>query len=148
MSDFLSARDVQLIASGVDIGLAVDVDETLHLVPISPTVVAEVVGPQAEAVSFDNGLVFWFASGHGPAVNRMATLNLLAASSATARDVALLCGPVLITGYDARGRAVGLTDAHLAALRHGREPSWLGRRILSLRQHRAERRARGRRGPR
>lgn len=142
MSDFLSARDVELIASGVDIGLAVDVDETLHLVPISPTVVAEVVGDRADAVTVADGMVFWFASGHRPAVNRMATLNLLAASSATARDVALLWGPVLITGHDPRGRPAGLTDADLAALQHGPEPSWLGRVILSGRQRRAERRAR------
>ena len=98
MSD-LSPEDVALLEAQVPVGLLMPVDETMRLVHVTHGVVEEHIGVSAESVTTTDGLVFWFDAGAGNrAVNRMATLNLLAASDFSARTVPLLRGAALVTG--------------------------------------------------
>lgn len=116
MSD-LSPEDVALLEAQVPVGLLMPVDETMRLVHVTRGVVEEHVGASAESVTTTDGLVFWFDAGAGNrAVNRMATLNLLAASDFSARTVPLLRGPALVTGQEA-GHPAGLTHHQMKVLR-------------------------------
>ncbi|MCA2337943.1 hypothetical protein [Mycobacterium avium] len=140
---YLSESDNLLVANGVDVGIAVDTHEQMSLVEITPNLLADLLGDHAEAVSVRSGIVFWFsAAGTWATVNRMATLNLLAASSFLPRTVPLLWGPVLIAGAAVDGKPRGLTDEQIEALSDGPAPNWLEQRVLLLRQQRAERRRR------
>jgi hypothetical protein len=137
----LSENDELLVDKGVDVGVVIDTHEQMSLVEITPNLPSELLGDHTEAVSVRSGIVFWFsAAGTWATVNRMATLNLLAASSFLPRTVPLLWGPVLIAGAAADGKLQGLTDAQIDVLTDGPEPNWLEQRVLFLRQQRAERR--------
>ncbi|MBS1691182.1 MAG: hypothetical protein JST91_02970 [Actinobacteria bacterium] len=144
MNDFdggyLSENDELLIAKGVDVGVAIDAHEQMSLVEIAPNLLAEFLGSHAEAVSVRSGIVFWFSAAGSWATVKMATLNLLAASSFLPRTVPLLWGPALITSATVDGKPQGLTDAQIDTLFDRPGPNWLEQRILRLRQHRAERR--------
>lgn len=132
MSD-LSPEDIALLEAQVPVGLLMPADETMRLVHITGDVVEVHVGTAAESVTTADGLVFWFDAGSGNlAVNRMATLNLLAVSRFSARTVPLLRGAALVTGQHA-GHPAGLTDDQIEAL--GREPGpvWWVNSILRMR---------------
>ncbi|PBA23784.1 hypothetical protein CKJ66_26340 [Mycobacterium avium] len=140
----LSDNDELLVDKGVDIGVAIDTHGQMSLVEITPNLLAELLGDHAEAVSVRSGIGFWFsAAGTWATVNRMATLNLLAASAFPPRTVPLLWGPVLIAAAAIDGKPRGLTDTHIDVLSGGPELTWLEQRVLLLRLRRAERRRRG-----
>ena len=117
-------------------------DEHMHLIAISDSVVTDSIGEPADTLTArESGVVFWFrATDPHAAINRMATLNLFAAARMSARTVPLLCGPVLITGSDPRGKPGGLSDAQLRLLKSGPEPNWWERAILQTRVYRSQRR--------
>lgn len=141
MSD-LSAEDFALLEAQVPIGIYMPDDATIRLVAITSDVVQTHVGPAAEPVTTNEDIVFWFdASGAGFAVNRMATLNLLAVSNFSARTVPLLRGRVLATGQRA-GRPHGLTHAQTKAFRRESEPVWWVNWVLFTRVQRDRRRRR------
>ncbi|MGJ6127487.1 hypothetical protein QN239_33440 [Mycolicibacterium sp. Y3] len=132
MSD-LSPEDVELLEAQVPVGLLMPADETMRLVHITRDVVEVHVGAAAESVTTADGLVFWFGAGSGNlAVNRMATLNLLAVSGFSARTVPLLRGIALVTGQNA-GRPAGLTDDQMEALSRESGPVWWVNSILRMR---------------
>jgi hypothetical protein len=130
-----------LLWAGSDVGIVVDRDEQMHLVAIDDAVVSDSVGHPADTLTAHAGVVFWFCSTDpSPAVNRMATLNLFAAATLSARTVPLLHGPVLITGVDEDGKPIGLSEAQLELLGSGPGPNWWAKMILRARERRAERR--------
>lgn len=140
---YLSDNDDMLLDTGADIGIAIDPHEQMSLVAIDSEMLTEYLGGHAEAVSVGSGIIFWFsATGSWKTVNRMATLNLLAASGELPRNVPLLWGPVLVTGSTASGSPRGLTDTQIDVLADGPQPTWLEQLVLSIRQRRAERRRR------
>lgn len=113
----LSSEDVELLGAQVPIGILMPDDEALRLVAVTGGVVEAHVGTSAESVTTNDGVVFWFdASDANIAVNRMATLNLLAVSGFSAHTVPLLRGTVLTTGHLA-GRPQGLTRHQTKAFR-------------------------------
>jgi hypothetical protein len=104
-------------------------------------VVTECVGEPADTLTARGGVVFWFRpTDPNTEVNRMATLNLFAAASMSARRVPLLHGPVLITGADEHGNPIGLSDTQFKLLKSGPEPNRWAKRTLQARAHRSERR--------
>lgn len=137
----LSPDDKRLIATGVDVAVAIDTNGQMSLQPIAPGMMQDYLGGHVEAVGVGSGIVFWFSAvGSWPTVNRMATLNLLAAGHYPPRTVPLLWGPVLITGTADDGKPAGLTNAQVDALADGPEPNWLGRIVLTARENQAQRR--------
>jgi len=135
MSD-LSPEDVALLEAQVPVGLLMPADETLRLVHITHGVVEAHVGASAESVTTTDGLVFWFDAAAGNvAVNRMATLNLLAVSDFSARTVPLLRGTALVTGQHA-GHPAGLTLHQMELLRREPGPAWWVGWILHMRLER------------
>lgn len=132
MSD-LSPDDIALLEAQVPVGLLMPTDETMRLVHITRDVVEAHVGAAAESVTTTDGLVFWFDVGSGNlAVNRMATLNLLAVSSFSARTVPLLRGTALVTGQRA-GNPAGLSDEQIEVLGRDPGPVWWVTSILRMR---------------
>ena len=142
MSD-LSPEDIALLEAQVPVGLLIPADETMRLVHITHGVVEANVGLSAESVTTADGLVFWFDAGTDClAVNRMATLNLLAVSEFSPRTVPLLRGQVLITGQVA-GQPDGLTHQQMKALRREPGPVWWLNWVMHMRVERDEQRRRG-----
>ncbi|OBG75814.1 MULTISPECIES: hypothetical protein [unclassified Mycobacterium] len=130
----LSAQDVALLEALVPVGILVQRDESMKLVPVlGDGVVAAHVGTAAESLTAEHGLVFWFdpATNSLP-INRMATFNLHAVSAFSLRTVPLLRGAVLITGMRA-GHPEGLTSQQIKALRNEPEPAWLAGWLMGLR---------------
>lgn len=106
----------------------------MHLVAISDRVVTDCVGAQSETLTGSGGVVFWFREAASALpVNRMATLNLFAATWMSAFTVPLLRGPVLITGADPHGGAIGLSGPQFQLLKSGPGANWWQRIILRLR---------------
>lgn len=137
----LSPDDKHLIAAGVEVGVAIDTKGDMSLQPIAPGMMRDYLGGHVEAVGVGSGIAFWFSAvGSWPMVNRMATLNLLAAGQYPPRAVPLLWGPVLITGTADDGQPAGLTKAQLDAIAAGPAPSWFGRLVLTAREIQAQRR--------
>lgn len=137
-----SADDVALLEALVPVGILVLPDETMKLVPIGAGVVSDHVGPSAESLTAEHGLVFWFdAAASSLPINRMATLSLHAVSKLSLRAVALLRGAVLITGMRA-GQPDGLTSNQIKALRNEPEPGWVAGWLLRLRAEGDKRRRR------
>ncbi|WP_204815313.1 hypothetical protein [Mycobacterium riyadhense] len=123
-------------------GILVPPDESMKLVPIGAGVVAVHVGPSAESLTAEHGLVFWFdAATDGLPINRMATLNLHAVSNFSIGTVPLLRGAVLITGMLA-GQPDGLSSDQIKALRCQREPAWFAGWIMHIRAEGDKRRRR------
>ena len=113
--DLFDPYEQALIWSDSDVGIIVTADEQMHLVAITDRVVTDCVGTPVDTFTAGAGLVFWFGpADSGPAVNRMATLNLFAAAAMSARVVPLLHGPVLITGVDQAGKPLGLSRRNLS----------------------------------
>lgn len=132
MSD-LSPDEIALLEAQVPIGILMPDDANIRLVPVDDNVVETHVGPAAEAVTTNDGIVFWFdVSSTGLAINRMATLNLLAVSNFSARTVPLLRGCVLAPGQRA-GRPHGLTLEQTRAFRVEAEPVWWVNSVMSIR---------------
>ena len=140
--DLFDPYEQALIWSDSDVGIIVTADEQMHLVAITDRVVTDCVSAPVDTLTARAGLVFWFGSTDSSAVNRMATLNLLAAAAMPARAVPLLHGPVLITGVDRAGKPLGLSGAQLQLLQSGRGPNWWARAVLQVRVHRSRRRRR------
>lgn len=139
MSD-LSPEEIALLEEGVPIGILMPDDANISLVPVDDDVVQTHIGPTAEAVTTNEGIVFWFdASSTGLAINRMATLNLLAVSNFSARTVPLLRGCVLATGQ-LGGRPHGLTQEQTRAFRAEAEPVWWVNSVMYVRDERDRRR--------
>lgn len=138
----LSPEDIDLLEAQVPIGILMPDDETLRLVAVTAGVVEAHVGTTAESVTTNDGIVFWFdASDANVAVNRMATLNLLAVSEFSARTVPLLRGTVLATGHLA-GRPQGLTLKQTQTFRQESEPTWWVNWIMHMRNERDRQRRR------
>lgn len=113
MSD-LSPDDIALLEAHVPVGLLMPTDETMRLVHITRDVVEAHVGAAAESVTTTDGLVFWFDVGSGNlAVNRMATLNLLAVSSFSARTVPLLRGTARVPFPAPKNRGTSFETRHI-----------------------------------
>lgn len=135
MSD-LSPEDIALLEAQVPVGLLIPADETMRLVRISRGVVEAHVGRSAESVTTADGLVFWFdTAADCLAVNRMATLNLLAVSEFSPRTVPLLRGQVLITGQ-LGGQPDGLTHPQTKVLRRDPGPVWWVNWVMHMRLER------------
>jgi len=134
--DLFDPYEQALMWSDSDVGIIVTADEQMHLVAITHRVVTDCVGTPADTFTARAGLVFWFGpADSSPAVNRMATLNLLVAAAMSARVVPLLHGPVLITGVDRAGKLLGLSKAQLELLESGSSPNWWARTVLQARVH-------------
>lgn len=134
--DLFDPYEQALMWSDSDVGIIVTADEQMHLVAITHRVVTDCVGTPADTFTARAGLVFWFGpADSSPAVNRMATLNLLAAAAMSARVVPLLHGPVLITGVDRAGKLLGLSKAQVELLESGSSPNWWARTVLQARLH-------------
>jgi hypothetical protein len=132
-----------LLWAGSHVGTVVSPDERMHLVAIGEEVVADSIGDPVDTLTAVGGVVFWFCStDRSSAVNRMATLNLLAATKFSALTVPLLYGPVLITGVDEHGALTGLSRKQFGLLKAGPSPSWWARLILQARQRCSQRRRR------
>lgn len=120
----LSAFERDLILSGRPYAVFVDTDESMRAVEVHDGVVAQYVGTErAESATARGGLVFWFDRDSPHAINQMATLNLFAVSGLSVREVPLLHGPVLITGW-ADGAMVGMTGEHRQALKQAHPGPW------------------------
>ena len=139
---WLFDRDEQALPwAGSQVGIVVAPDEEMRLVAIGEAVVADSVGDPVDTLTAVGGVVFWFCStDRSSAVNRMATLNLFAATKFSALTVPLLYGPVLITGVDGHGKLTGLSRDQFGLLKAGPSPNWWARLILQARQRRSERR--------
>lgn len=139
----LSPEDNALLAAQVPIGILMPDDETTRLVRVTPGVVEAYVGPSAESVTTSEGIVFWFdATQHMLAVNRMATLNLLAVSDFSPRTVPLLRGTTLVTGALVTGRPAGLTREQTKAFCRESGPMWWLNWVMHWRVERDRRRCR------
>lgn len=133
LNELFDPYEQVLIWDEADVGIVITANEQMHLTAISERVVPDCVGSSADTFSADHDLVFWFASTDcSPDVNRMATLNLYAATTLSARVVPLLHGPVLITSI-ADGRPRGLSGSQLKFLRQRPEPNWWARTVLETR---------------
>lgn len=138
----LSTQDIALLEALVPVGILVPPDESMRLVPISADVVAAHIGPSAESLTAEHGLVFWFdAATDLLPVNRMATLNLYGASQFSITTVPLLRGAVLITGMRA-GQPDGLSSDQIKALRNQRGPAWAAGWVMHTRVEGDKRRRR------
>jgi hypothetical protein len=138
----LSPEDIALLEAQVPVGLLMSADETMRLVRVTRGVVEAHVGRAAESVTTADGLVFWFdTAADCLAVNRMATLNLLAVSEFSPRTVPLLRGQVLITGQ-LGGQPDGLTHPQMKALRREPGPVWWVNWVMHVRVERDEQRRR------
>ena len=138
----LSREDIDLLRAQAPIGILMPDDETLRLVAVTDGVVEARVGATAESVTANDGIVFWFdASDANIAVNRMATLNLLAVSAFSVRTVPLLRGTVLATGHLA-GRPHGLTRDQTKAFQQESEPTWWVNWVMHMREERDRQRRR------
>lgn len=127
--------------SASDLGILVTADEQMHTVPIGDRVVADDIGVNSiDTITARSNVVFWFDTTAQSAVNKMATLNLYAATGLSARAVPLLHGTVLITGINPAGDPIGLLERQLALLQAGPAPSWWARFILQTRAQRSHRR--------
>ncbi|BBN50937.1 hypothetical protein [Mycobacterium avium] len=141
----LSPEEIALLEAQVPIGILMPGDATIRLVPVDDNVVQTYLGPAAEAVTTNYGIIFWFdVSSTGLVINRMATLNLLAVSNFSARTVPLLRGCVLATGQRG-GRPHGLTLEQTRAFRVEAEPVWWVNSVMSVRGERDRWRRRRRR---
>lgn len=139
MTDLIP-EEIALLEADVPIGILMPDDATMRLVPVFHGVVETHVGPAAESVTTNNGIVFWFDVTHtSREINRMATLNMLAVSNFSARTVPLLRGAVLATGQLA-GQPYGLTHAQTRAFRRESEPVWWVNSVMYLRGRADERR--------
>jgi hypothetical protein len=137
----LSPDDKRLIAGGADVGVAIGANGQMALRRIAPGMMQDYLGVHVEAVRAGSGIAFWFSAvGSWSTVNRMATLNLLAAGQYPPSAVPLLWGPVLITGTAADGQPAGLTNAQVDALADGAAPNWFGLLVLTARENQAQRR--------
>lgn len=79
---WLFDRDEQALPwAGSQVGIVVAPDEEMRLVAIGEAVVADSVGDPVDTLTAVGGVAFWFCStDRSSAVNRMATLNLFAAT--------------------------------------------------------------------
>ncbi|EFG78391.1 hypothetical protein HMPREF0591_1683 [Mycobacterium parascrofulaceum ATCC BAA-614] len=128
-------------ASGV--GILVSVEGQMQAVAIADHIAADDVGASpVDTITARDNVVFWFDTSTRRAVNRMATLNLYAATRLPAHAVPLLHGTVLITGIDAGGDPVGLSSQQLKSLQARPAPNWWARLVLRMRSQRAVRRQR------
>ncbi|MCA2247513.1 hypothetical protein JF729_06845 [Mycobacterium intracellulare] len=130
--DFLDPYEQALLWTEAEVGILVTSDEQMHLVAIGDRVVADCVGEQSETLTGRGGVVFWFREGALP-VNRMATLNLLAATWISAFTLPLLRGPVLMTGADSDGGPAGLSGPQFQFLKSGPGANRWQRVVLRLR---------------
>lgn len=139
--------DQALLRAGSQVGIVVSPDKRMHLVALGDSVVADTVGHPVDTLTAVGGVVFWFCSTDpSSAVNRMATLNLYAATTFSALAVPLLYGPVLITGVDEHGTLTGLSHEQFELLKSRPSPSRWARLILQARQGHSQRRRRAARG--
>lgn len=130
----MKAQDLALLEAMVPVGILVPPDESMRLVPIHAHVVAAHVGHSAESLTVKHGLAFWFDPAVDRlAVNRMATLNLIAVSAFSTRTVPLLRGAVLITGT-CEGRPDGLSVEQMKALHSERRLGWLVGWLMHIRE--------------
>lgn len=126
-------------ASGLVILVAAD--EQMQVVPIGDQVVASDIGANPiDTITTRSNMVFWFDTTAQAAVNKMATLNLYAATGLSAHAVPLLHGTVLITGINTAGNPIGLSEQQLALLQAGPSPGRWARFILQTRAQRSRRR--------
>jgi hypothetical protein len=120
----LSAAERDLILSGRPYVLFLDTDDSIRAVELHADVVAQYVGTdRAESATAKGGLVFWFDGDSRLDINRMATLHLFAVSGMSVREVPLLHGPVLITGWAGDGPS-GMTGEHRRALKRSHPGPW------------------------
>lgn len=124
-----------------NLAILVTADEQMQAVPIAQHIVADDVGAHPiDTITARDGVVFWFNTTTAAAVNKMATLNLYAATGLPARAVPLLYGTVLITGINGDGDPVGLSQPQITLLQARPAPSRWAHCILQLRSQRAHRR--------
>lgn len=129
--------------SASELGILVTTDEQIQAVPIGDHLHADDIGANPiDTITARSNVVFWFDTTTQSAVNKMATLNLYAATGLSAHAVPFLHGTVLITGINPAGDPIGLSHQQLALLQAGPAPSWWARLILQIRaQHSQRRRA-------
>ncbi|MDM2402097.1 hypothetical protein PP613_23470 [Mycobacteroides abscessus] len=120
----LSAYERDLILSGRPYAVFLDIDDSIRAVELHADVVAQYVGTdRAESATVKGGLVFWFDADSRHDINQMATLHLFAASGLSVREVPLLHGPVLITGWSGDAPS-GMTGEHRKALKRSHPGPW------------------------
>ncbi|GLE59032.1 hypothetical protein NJBCHELONAE_43430 [Mycobacteroides chelonae] len=139
----LSADDRELILSGRPFGLFLDTDDVIRGVEVHAGVVAQLLGTErAESATTTKGLVFWFDPDSADDINQMATLHLFAIAGLSVREVPLLHGPVLITGW-ADGVPTGLTREQRKAFKYRHPgPWWRYEVVLQWRTRQDQRRRR------
>jgi hypothetical protein len=125
--------------SASELGILVTTDEQMQAVPIGDHLQADDIGANPiDTITARSNVVFWFDTTAQSAVNKMATLNLYAASGLSAHAVPLLRGTVLITGISPAGDPIGLSHQQLALLQAGPAPSWWARFTLQTRAQRSQ----------
>ena len=124
-----------------DFVILVTADEHMRAVSIGDHVVSDDIGANPiDTITARSNVVFWFDTAAQSAVNKMATLNLYAATGLSAHAVPLLHGTVLITGIDSGGDQICHSKQQLAFLQAGPAPSWWARFVLQARAQRSQRR--------
>lgn len=124
-----------------NLAILVTADEQMQAVPLAEHIVADDVDAHPiDTITARDGVVFWFNSTTAAAVNKMATLNLYAATELPAHAVPLLHGTVLITGINGEGDPIGLSQPQINLLQARPAPSRWAHFILQLRSQRAHRR--------
>ncbi|WP_132862938.1 hypothetical protein [Mycobacteroides abscessus] len=139
----VSAHDRELISSGRPFGLFLDTDDVIRAVEVHAGVVAQLLGTErAESATTTKGLVFWFDPHSVHGINQMATLHLFAIAGVSVREVPLLHGPVVITGW-VDGAPAGLTREQRKAFKYRHPgPWWRYELVLQWRSRQDERRRR------
>ncbi|WAJ47953.1 hypothetical protein OK015_28800 (plasmid) [Mycobacterium sp. Aquia_216] len=121
-----------------ELGILVTTDEQMQVVPLADHLRADEIGANPiDTITARSNVVFWFNTTAQSAVNKMATLNLYAASGLSAHAVPLLRGTVLITGINPAGDPIGLSRQQLGLLQTGPAPGWWARFVLQSRAQRS-----------
>lgn len=124
-----------------DLGILITIDEQMQAVPISDHTASTHIGANpVDTFTARSNVVFWFNTASQLPVNRMATLNLYAASGLSARAVPLLHGAVLITAVNSDGDPIGLSKHQLRLLQARPSPNWWAQITLQRRTQRWQRR--------
>lgn len=124
-----------------NLGILITADEQMRAVPIGGDIAATDIGANpVDTITARSNVVFWFNTASQLPVNRMATLNLYAASGLSARAVPLLHGAVLITAVNSDGDPIGLSKHQLRLLQARPAPNWWAKIILQRRTLRWKRR--------
>lgn len=120
-----------------NLAILITADEQMQAVPVSDHIAANDIGANPiDTITVRSDVVFWFNTASQSPVNRMATLNLYAASGLSARAVPLLHGTVLITAVNADGDPIGLSQHQLGLLQARPAPNWWAQIILQTRTQR------------